>query len=55
MFDIKVKEKVRKGQRQDQKEYKINYRSRAARNQQMRVMDHILGDKSFKLDDLPEL
>lgn len=50
--DVNIKEKLRTRQRLSLEEYKINYRGRAVRNLQNRVMDHIFGDKTFKLQDL---
>lgn len=44
--DLNIKSKLSKGQKLDPEERKINYRTRAVRNQQKRVMDHIFGDSS---------
>ena len=53
--DLNIKTKLKLGQKLDPEEHKINYRSKAVRHQQKRVMDHIFGDRRFQLKDLKEL
>ena len=53
--DGSIKEKLEKGIRLDPEEHKINYRLKAVRYQQKRVMDHIFRDRPFKLSDLDQL
>ena len=53
--DLTIKKKLADGDRLDPEEYKINYRPRAVRNLQKRVMDHIFCGRQFKLSDLSQL
>lgn len=53
--DKRIRDKIQQRQKLDPEEYKINYRSKVVRHHQKRAMDHIFGDRRFKLQDLDEL
>ena len=52
---VNIKRKLKKRQVLTPEERKINYRPIAVRNQQKRVLDHIFGDRSFKLNEIDEV
>ena len=50
-----MRHKLAKRQPLDPEERRIHYRPMADKHQQKRVMDHIFGDKPFKLDEIDEV
>ena len=52
---LEIKDKISRNETLTPEERKINYRPMAVRHQQKRILDHIFGEKQFKLTQIDEV